>query len=98
MIWTYLHTFEIILWCFMAFSVAYVAFFALISLFYEKDDILKQFGSGGMSTQTMLELSYLIKDAKKEYDLIKQEQAERLEQEIKRQQELNKFDVFGQGE
>ena len=45
MIWTYLHTFEIILWCFMAFSVAYVAFFALISLFYEKDDILKQFGA-----------------------------------------------------
>jgi cellulose synthase/poly-beta-1,6-N-acetylglucosamine synthase-like glycosyltransferase len=29
----------------MAFSVAYVAFFALISLFYEKDDILKQFGA-----------------------------------------------------
>ena len=62
------------------------------------NDILKQFGAGGMSTQTMLELSYLIKDAKKEYDLIKQEQAERMEQEIKRQQELNKFDVFGQGE
>lgn len=62
------------------------------------NDILKQFGAGGMSTQTMLELSYLIKDAKKEYDLIKQEQAERMEQEIKRQQELNKIDVFGQGE
>ena len=62
------------------------------------NDILKQFGAGGMSTQTMLELSYLIKDAKKEYDLIKQEQAERMEQEIKRQQELNKVDVFGQGE
>ena len=62
------------------------------------NDILRQFGAGGMSTQTMLELSYLIKDAKKEYDLIKQEQAERMEQEIKRQQALNKVDVFGQGE
>lgn len=62
------------------------------------NDVLKQFGAGGMSTKTMLELSYLIKDAKKEYELIKQEQAERLEQEIKRQQEINKLDVFGQGE
>ena len=62
------------------------------------NDVLKQFGAGGMSTQTMLELSYLIKDAKKEYELIKAEQAEKMEQEIKRQQEINKLDVFGQGE
>ena len=45
MIWTCLHILEIVLWCFIAFSVIYVAFFALISLFYEKDDILMQYGS-----------------------------------------------------
>ena len=62
------------------------------------NDVLRQFGAGGMSTQTMLELSYLIKDAKKEYELIKAEQAEKMEQQLKQQQELNKLDVFGQGE
>ena len=62
------------------------------------NDILKQFGAGGMSTQTMLELSYLIKDAKKEMELIKQEQLEKMDQQLKQQQELNKLDIFGQGE
>lgn len=38
MIWTAIHIFEIILWCFIACSVAYVVFFAIISLFYDKDD------------------------------------------------------------
>ncbi len=38
MFWTVLHITEIILWFFMAGSVAYVVFFAVISLFYEKDD------------------------------------------------------------
>lgn len=38
MLWTIIHTAETILWFFMAASVAYVAFFAIISLFYEKDD------------------------------------------------------------
>ena len=38
MFWTVLHITEIILWFIMAGSVAYVVFFAVISLFYEKDD------------------------------------------------------------
>ena len=38
MFWTVLHITEIILWFIMAGSVAYVVFFAIISLFYEKDD------------------------------------------------------------
>lgn len=38
MIWTIFHIVEILLWVFMAASVAYVVFFAIISLFYEKDD------------------------------------------------------------
>jgi hypothetical protein len=58
------------------------------------NDVLKQYGAGGMSTQTMLELSYLIKNAKKEADLIKAEQQERMEQ----QAAINKMDIFGGGE
>ena len=38
MIWTIIHIAEIILWCIIACSVAYVVFFAFISLFYEKKD------------------------------------------------------------
>lgn len=38
MIWTIIHIAEIILWCIIACSVAYVVFFAIISLFYEKKD------------------------------------------------------------
>ena len=38
MLWTAFHIAEILLWFLMAASVAYVAFFAIISLFYEKDD------------------------------------------------------------
>ena len=37
-IWEIIHIFEIILWFIIAGSVAYVAFFAIISLFYEKED------------------------------------------------------------
>ena len=40
MIWTVLHGIDIILWIIIAGSVAYVVFFALISLFYEKEDHL----------------------------------------------------------
>lgn len=57
-------------------------------------DILKQYGQGALSLQTTLELSYLVKNAQKEYDLIKQEQAEALEKE----KELNNLDVFGTAE
>lgn len=38
MIWNAIHIIEIILWCIIACSVAYVFFFAVISLFYEKED------------------------------------------------------------
>ena len=38
MIWTVLHSIDIILWIIIAGSVAYVVFFALISLFYENED------------------------------------------------------------
>ena len=38
MIWTILHILEITLWLIIACSVFYVAFFAVISLFYEKED------------------------------------------------------------
>ena len=37
-IWGIIHIFEIILWFILAGSVAYVVFFAVISLFYEKED------------------------------------------------------------
>ena len=38
MIWPVLHSIDIILWIIIAGSVAYVVFFAFISLFYEKED------------------------------------------------------------
>ena len=38
MLWNVLHIAEVTLWVVMAASVAYVVFFAVISLFYEKDD------------------------------------------------------------
>ena len=37
-IWLIIHIIEIILWVIMAGSVTYVVFFAIISLFYEKED------------------------------------------------------------
>ncbi len=38
MIWTILHIVDIALWLFIAGSVTYVVFFAIISLFYDKED------------------------------------------------------------
>ena len=38
MIWTILHIIDITLWIIIAGSVAYVVFFAIISLFYDKED------------------------------------------------------------
>ena len=38
MIWSVLHIIDIILWIIIAGSVAYVVFFAIISLFYDKED------------------------------------------------------------
>ena len=47
-----------------------------------------------MSRETYLELSYLVKDAKAELERIKQEEAERMEQ----QKELNRMDAFGEAD
>jgi len=61
-------------------------------------DVLKQHGAGALSLQTTLELSYLVKNAQKEYEQIQQENAEAFEQ----QQELLKVqgvqDAFGSAE
>ena len=38
MIWQILHILDITLWVIILGSVAYVVFFAVISLFYEKED------------------------------------------------------------
>lgn len=57
-------------------------------------DVLKQYNAGALSLQSTLELSYLVKNAKKELEQIKAEQAEAMEQ----QKELNKMDVFGEAE
>lgn len=38
MIWTFFHIIDITLWVVIAASVAYVVFFAIISLFYDKED------------------------------------------------------------
>lgn len=40
MMWSILHILDIVLWFFIAGSVAYVVFFAIISLFYDKDDYI----------------------------------------------------------
>ena len=53
-------------------------------------DVLKMFGAGALSLQTTLELSYLVKNAKKELGLIKDER----EESLKQQAEMNRQDVF----
>lgn len=57
-------------------------------------DVLKQYGAGALSLQSTLELSYLVKNAQKEYEQISKEQAEAMEQQMA----LNRTDVFGEGE
>lgn len=57
-------------------------------------DVLKQYNAGALSLQSTLELSYLVKNAQKEMEQIKAEQAEAME----KQKELNRMDVFGEGE
>lgn len=62
------------------------------------NDVLKQYGQGALSLQTTLELSYLVKNAQKEYEQLQQEKQEAFEQ----QQELMKAqtmqDAFGAAE
>ena len=57
-------------------------------------DLSKQYNDGALSRETYVELSYLVKDAKAEIQRLKQEEAERLAQQM----ELNKMDVFGGAE
>ena len=38
MIWITIHIIDIIIWCIIAYSVLYVVFYAIISLFYDKED------------------------------------------------------------
>ena len=57
-------------------------------------DASKQFNDGALSRESYVELSYLVKNAKMELDRIKQEEAERIEQ----QKELNRMDAFGEAE
>lgn len=57
-------------------------------------DLSKQYNDGALSRETYVELSYLVKDAKQEIERLKQEEAERMEQQM----ELNKMDVFGGAE
>lgn len=56
MFWSILHIVEIALWFLMAASVAYVVFFAIISLFYEKDD----FASTHSATLNYRERRFLV--------------------------------------
>jgi len=60
----------------------------------ELTDLLKQYQAGALSLQSLLENSYLVKNAQVEMERIKQDQAEALQ----RQQDMNKTDVFGEGE
>ena len=57
-------------------------------------DLSRQFNDGALSRETYVEMSYLVKDARAGVERIKQEEVAALE----RQQELNRIDVFGEGE
>ena len=57
-------------------------------------DLSKQYNDGALSRQTYVEMSYLIKDAKAEMERLKKEELEA----IARQKEMEKTDVFGEGE
>lgn len=54
-------------------------------------DALTQHGQGALSTESLLEISYLVKNVSREMERLQQEQAEALE----RQQEMNRQDAFG---
>lgn len=61
-------------------------------------DLSKQYNDGALSRETYVELSYLVKDVKTELARIKQEEADRLAQQLEQQQALNKMDAFGEAE
>lgn len=57
-------------------------------------DLSKQFNDGALSRESYVEMSYLVKDAKAELERIKQEELENMA----KQAELNRLDVFGAAE
>lgn len=54
------------------------------------NDLLRQYDSGALSLETVLEQSYLVKNSQQEMERIKKEQLEALE----RQKEINTIDIF----
>lgn len=54
------------------------------------NDLIRQYEAGGLSLETMLERSYLVKNAQQELERIKQEQLEAME----RQKQMNVMDMF----
>ena len=58
MIWTILHIADITLWVIIACSVAYVVFFAIISLFYDKEDQVAQHAAALQNRMTRFLILY----------------------------------------
>ena len=58
MIWTFLHIIDITLWIIIAGSVAYVAFFAIISLFYDKEDHIAEHAAAISNRKTRFLILY----------------------------------------
>ena len=57
-------------------------------------DAIKQYNAGGMSMETLLEQSYLVKDARLEMERIEREQEEKMQ----RYQQQQVIDAFGVAE
>lgn len=58
MVWTILHIIDIILWFIIAGSVAYVAFFAIISMFYDKEDHIAEHAAAISNRMTKFLILY----------------------------------------
>ena len=58
MIWTILHIIDITLWVIIAGSVIYVAFFAIISLFYDKEDHVAEHAAAISNRKTRFLILY----------------------------------------
>lgn len=58
MIWTILHIIDIALWFFIAGSVVYVVFFAIISLFYDKEDHIAEHAAAISNRMTKFLILY----------------------------------------
>lgn len=58
MIWTILHIIDITIWCIIAGSVVYVVFFAIISLFYDKEDYVEKHAAALKNKMTRFLILY----------------------------------------